>query len=260
MFSHSSLRIRRSTRFNSLFLTLAVSAVSLGAVHSAEAAPVKDSCQVKKNSSGTIQQAIDSGCTAIRVFPGTYTENLIIPSGNVSITAVSNGKNTVIDGGANGSVVRVGSAAQVTLTGLTIQNGNMPIGGGIYNLGSVSLINTTVENNFSSYGGAGIFNQFGTVTLSNSLITNNTAVSVGGGIFNNEGTVTIDNSSVTNNEAGFQGGGIFNNKGFLSLIDSAVTGNVAGLNGGGISNLQGEYELLGSTVVADNSPDDIAGD
>jgi hypothetical protein len=258
MDSHYLSRATRGTRVGTFFLTLVVSAVTLGAAQPGAAAPKKDSCQVKPNKSGSIQEAIVSGCTSIRVFPGTYTENLVIESGSVSISGVSKGRNTIINGGGNGSVVTVGSDANVTLEDVTLENGDAVLGGGVYNLGSVSLINTTVRNSFAGYGGGAIFNQFGKVTLSNSLITDNFAVVVGGGIFNNEGTVTINDSSVTNNEAVFQGGGIFNNKGSLTVTDSLVIGNAAGFNGGGIINLLGTVAIPGSTVTG-NTPDDKAG-
>jgi hypothetical protein len=260
MFSHSFSRITRHTGLSAVCLTFLISAAVLSAAKPAAAAPEKDSCKVQANRSGTIQQAIDSGCTTIRVQPGTYTENLVISSGaTVSINAVSRSGNTVIDGSGDGSVITVRTGAQVTLSGLTIQNGSAVTGGGILNRGSLTLVNTTVTNNLADYAGGGIFNDFGTLTLSDSLVTNNVALNVGGGIFNNQGVVTITDSSVTDNEASFQGGGIYNNRGSVTLTDSLVTGNRAGYNGGGIFNLGGIGTVtLVSTVVTGNFPDDLS--
>lgn len=288
MNSYYLSRVSQGSLFSALYVTLLLSAVTLSSARPAAAqrssatATVPESCKVQASKPGSIQQAVDSGCTTVLLSSGKYRENLVIPKGR-SVSIESASTNTVIDGGGADTVVRVRYGAQLTLTGLTIQNGssysggilnvgsltlinsrianNLSVqGGGIYNYyGTVSLIDSTVENNSASYGGGGIFNEYGTVTLSNSLVTNNSAGDVGGGIFNNRGTVTIHGSSVTDNEAIFQGGGIFNNFGTLTLNGSAVTGNAAGDTGGGIQNLQGTYSIQNS-IVAGNSPNDIDGD
>lgn len=252
-------RMSHGIRLSPFFLVVAVATALSGVPASAAAPPNKDSCKVQANKAGTIQQAIDRGCTTIRVNPGTYKENLVIEENvTVAIEAVSKGKNVILDAGGS-RAVEIGEGAQVTLSGLSIRNGNAVTGGGILNRGSLTLLNTTIENSFAEYAGGAIFNDFGTVTLSNSLITNNVADSVGGGIFNNEGDVVLENSSVTNNEASFQGGGIFNNKGTVLLTDSLVTGNVAGFNGGGILNLGGVGSVEWfDTAVTGNFPDDFS--
>lgn len=289
MFQFNLSWMPQGPRFSTFILGVLLSTAGLSAARPAAAqrssatATVPESCKVQSSKPGSIQQAVDSGCTTVLLSSGKYRENLVIPIGR-SVSIESTSANTIIDGGGTGTVVRVREGAEVTLKGLTIQNGNdynggirnykasltlinsritnnlSVLGGGIYNYdGTVSLIDSTIENNSAAYGGGGIFTESGTVTLSNSVVTSNYADSVGGGIFNNEGTITIDGSSVTNNEAGFQGGGIFNNKGTLTLTDSLVTGNAAGDNGGGIQNLLGAYSIQSSTVIG-NSPNNIAGD
>ena len=114
----------------------------------------------------------------------------------------------------NGSGIVVGAAGKLTLTDVTIKDmrfGCSVGGGGIHNSGTVTLVNTTVaSNSISTCGsndGGGIFNSTtATLTLINSTISNNFADEDGGGI-KNHGVATITDSTVANNEAdGVYGG------------------------------------------------------
>ena len=109
-------------------------------------------------------------------------------------------------------------------------------GGGVWNAGQMSIINTTIADNVASHTtGGGIYNDWsGTLTLTNSTIAGNAAYidgwgGVGGGI-RNEGQMTIINSTVSGNSvAGIEdvsGGGILNG-GWLSLVNSTISGNRA---------------------------------
>jgi hypothetical protein len=141
--------------------------------------------------------------------------------------------------GAVARVFKVDAGTTVTISGLTIEGGggvayyssfNGPTtgsypdyydgyGGGILNLGTLTLSDCTVTNNdipngaavggaFGAYHeGAGIFNE-GTMTLSICNVTGNFAYSTnglptkGGGIFNDtQGNLTILSSVVINNTA-----------------------------------------------------------
>ena len=123
----------------------------------------------------------------------------------------------LLDVASNGNL----TLHQVTLTGGSISKGT---GGGINNLGTLTLNNSTLTANTASTGG-GIFNNRGTVTVSNSTLSGNTASNSGGGSFNNRGTVTVSNSTLTANTA-FFGGGIFNS-GTVNLARSLISGNNA---------------------------------
>ena len=90
-----------------------------------------------------------------------------------------------ISGGGGSRVFQVDAGAQVTLSGLTIENGsgtfdpslsdpNDGKGGGILNFGTLSLSGSTVTQNAATYGG-GIFNDTaGILTVLNSSGTHNT--------------------------------------------------------------------------------------
>jgi CSLREA domain-containing protein len=186
-------------------------------------------------------------------------------------------------------IFRVNSGANVIILGMTITNGltadgTSPIfigapGGGILNLGTLTLTNDTIHGNQTGNGlvsggsGAGIYNA-GTLTLSNSTISGNQTGTggnggSGGGILN-DGTLTIVNTTVSGNQTssggnppsggdGGFGGGIYNaNAGALTLINATVNGNTTGNggsassggNGGGIYNL-GTTNIK-NTIVANN--------
>jgi hypothetical protein len=109
-------------------------------------------------------------------------------------------------------------------------------GGGILNLGTLTLSGCTVDNDhtnlYSGYGvgdhslsGGGISN-FGTLTLSGCTVTANSSYSWGGGIYN-DGMMTLSGSAVSYNSAAV-GGAIFNDKqGTLTILSSVVKSNTA---------------------------------
>ena len=146
--------------------------------------------------------------------------------------------------GGGGRVFEVDAGVQATLSGLTIKRGiastgspgfvgdvNDGKGGGILNLGTLTLSNCIVTDNQSDGGapllelGGGIFNA-GTLSLIGTTVTRNFCGGNGGGIFN-AGTLSLSGSSVTRNTSTYgEGGGIFNDTtGTLLLSNSTVSNN-----------------------------------
>ena len=162
-----------------------------------------------------------------------------IGTGNVTI--VSQGTdNLTIDANNRSRVICTVDAVQVHLAGLTIKGGYVDsgaIGGGICN-GSTGAImkiaQCRIEGNIAgpSSSGGGIAN-VGKLTITNSIVTGNTAYDNGGGIANG-GEIMITNGIITGNEAFIDGGGIFSS-GSMSLTGIEITKNTANRSGGGIS-------------------------
>jgi CSLREA domain-containing protein len=131
----------------------------------------------------------------------------------------------------------------VTISGVTVRDGSVggvsQLGGGIYNEGMLTLIDSTVSNNRATLFGGGIENEGGgTLTARNVTVSSNFANSDSGGIDNNIGTVLLANSTVTANTA-----------------DADAAG---GGNGGGILDFGAGVFELRNTIVANNS--DATGD
>jgi len=169
---------------------------------------------------GAIQGAVNaaqSGDT-INAAAGTYNGNVVLDK---SLSVI--GDIVPIDGlitNQIGTISITDPTAVVTYTNWDITQGTgnpLPypynqysVGGGIFNMGTLSLEKCAIHGNTATAGG-GIFNM-GTLSLEKCAIYSNTATVAGGGIFNT-GTVTMDDttsSSITGNTAYGYGGGIFN--------------------------------------------------
>jgi hypothetical protein len=178
---------------------------------------------------------------------------------NYSITISGPGaSHLAVDGNAQGAVFDISSAGPVTISGLTITDGN--IGSGIDNYSDLTMNDCTVSGNYTG----GIAN-YGTLTMNDCTISGNnagTSSSVGGGIYSNA-TVTLNNCTVSNNWASESGGGIYNDisqydgvSSTVTLNNCTVSGNTAATNdGGGIcNNIWGFYnDYTTGTVVISNS-------
>jgi hypothetical protein len=154
----------------------------------------------------------------------------------------------------------------VTISGLTITNGNAQNGAGILNgSGTLTITNCAISGNLASCGcfnahGGGIYNIGGTVSLTNSTISGNTNFGGGGaGIEINGGTVTVTGCTITMNSAAYIGGGGAYNYGggMLTIINSTVSYNSvndpSGVPGGGIYNRNGTLTITASTVNNNSS-------
>lgn len=176
---------------------------------------------------------------------------------NQGVTITGAGRNTVssidnsvwISGNNAVGVFKVESGVNASFAGVNITKGTAAEGGGIDNLGTLSISNCSLSFNTAtstSSAGGGIYNGSGTLSVANSWIGNNQAPSAtasGGGLYNQSGSVSITNSTISGNSAGpFAqwsggiGGGVVNEAGTLSITNSTVEGNLAGTSGGGIDN------------------------
>ena len=226
---------------------------------------------------GSLRQAIIDVCDGgtITFDPGLSGQTITLTTGELAIN-----KNLTIQGlGANLLTVSrisapdfriftINSGQTVTISGLTISNGNAVggpganSGGGILNSGTLTLIDSVVSGNNASAAGGGISNA-GTVTVNNTTVSGNTAPS-GAGIRSGitlSGTVnlTLNNSIVSGNNGNGLGAGIFNGSGSgssaanLTINNSTIAGNInAGSSGGGIYNAA-IFGNAVSTLIINNS-------
>jgi hypothetical protein len=205
-------------------------------------------CTIPSGSYPTIQSAVnDNNCLVIQLGAQSFNENVVINrsvavNGTTSSTTIINGQNLE-------RVFRVGSGAVVTITSLTVTNGR----GGILNQGTVYLENIIIRQNFAPVG-AGIFNT-GTATIISTTITQNETQGqeerLAGGIYNN-GQMYIEQSLIHDNMSDSLGGGLLNNEtGNLSILNSVIAENWAG-HGGGIFNI-GAITITNSTIISNTA-------
>src|SRR5438876_9548202 len=185
-----------------------------------------------------IQEAnAHAGADTIMVPAGTYLLTIagqgedIAATGDLDITddatiTGAGADNTILDGNGIDRIFDI-SASLVTISALTIRNGNPGpgdngFGGGLYNSSTLTLRNVVVANNTAAASGGGISND-NDITLTNCVVSGNTAANFGGGI-DNPATATPENVTVSGNTAN-AGGGIAN--------DDSV-GAMAGLTNGTI--------------------------
>jgi CSLREA domain-containing protein len=184
---------------------------------------------------------------------------------------------TVVDGISADRIFDILPAADVTLMGMTIQNGcvgspppppNHPCpptaswegGGGIRNAGTLRLVNVDVRLNriSSAKNGAGIQNHgpseqsHAQLAVEHSYVVRNEAtMAAGGGIANSWGDATITRTDLLANSALNHGGGVLNDSRSAKLVisESLVRENSAN-RGGGI--FSGGVATVTNTTISDN--------
>ncbi len=166
---------------------------------------------------------------------------------------------------------------EVKLVGLTITGGVTPeasfSGGGIYNIGDLTVEDCTLVGNSAESTGGGIYNQaFGVLTVLGSTFSQNTAFDGGGIIGSNlqvsdsfflgnsvtrsgggicGGSGTIENCVFSGNSAvGGYGGGLFHSTNTLAITGSTFSGN-SSKDGGAVSAVGGTL-ILEDTVLREN--------
>lgn len=176
-------------------------------------------------------------------------------NGNLTIIGAG-AATTIIDGngGVTGDRVFEVRLGNVTITGVTIQNGNPgsgAIGGAIYNMSTLTITDSIIAGNSAGNGGAIYNDDPGTLTLINSTVTGNTAT-LGHGAIYNRGAMTLTNSTVSGNNTISVGGGIVVASGStVNMNNVTITNNTA--NGsGGIHNAGGTVNFK-NTLIAGNT-------
>lgn len=218
---------------------------------------------------GTLRSAIEQAAAGDTInfqlgLQGTITLGSPLPVLDFDLTIEGPGANMIIVSGANQNrVFFIDTGATVAISGLSIADGfhefgvgdpESGIGGGVLNLGTLTLANCVVRDSFAEFGGGGISNdEVGVLTVSRCTLAGNSTGTdgVGGGIENFSGQVEVVESTISGNQADF-GGGI-DNIGTLTLTNSTLSGNSAVTSGGGINNLVGEVALVFSSVAGNSA-------
>lgn len=110
----------------------------------------------------------------------------------------------------DGCAIKVENSGTLTISGSgTIKGGkNSSGGGGIQNLGTLTINGGTIRENTSTSWGGGIHNE-GTLNISGGIIEQNTASGCNGGGIHNTGTLNITGGTIQSNTATGKGAGIY---------------------------------------------------
>ena len=203
------------------------------------------------NGPGSLRQALadaNDGDTIEFAVTGTIglTSGELVVDKSLTISGPG-ADSLAVNGSAKSRVFYVGPDAILTISQLSITNGNATtdFGGGIYNdQSTLTLNNCELTGNSADFGGgiytAGSLSGGATVILNNSTCNYNAAIE-GAAIFNagdqSGAEVTLNNCSFSGNSASNPGGGIYNfgemGDATVTLNNSTFSGNSAGNNGNG---------------------------
>jgi peptidoglycan/xylan/chitin deacetylase (PgdA/CDA1 family) len=233
----------------------------LGAVVSPTACHVRD--HENGRVSGSLQAAVDAARRGHHLSVRGICRGTTIIDKSLRIRGVSDDDSgpPTLHGRRRGTVVTIAAGVTVTLRDIGLVRGKARRGGGIANLGSLTLMNVDVSRNRATMFGGGILNRGDLIVGGDSTIRGNGATD-GAGI-TNRGTVRVQGgSSISRNVASGVGGGVFN-KGMLAMSSgSSIARNEAGEVGGGLLD---EGTLDGVVCppevepnVRNNTPDDCA--
>lgn len=257
--------MKRFIGFIVLFLGLMATAVT--PAHAADFTVCASGCDHT-----TIAAAITAATSGdtITIMDDVHTEQGIVVNKNLTIQG-QGAINTIVQANANPAsatdrVFTITNNAIVTLTNMTIQNGNTisisSDGGGIYNHGGsiLTVSYSTLRNNDSGLRNGGAIYNEGTVNVRYSTIINNEAT-YGGGIASRASgtsgsTLNIYHSTLQNNVANIGGGisnaGSFDYQSFITIINSTLSNN-RGRGGGLFNDLQSVATITNSTITGNTT-------
>jgi predicted outer membrane repeat protein len=250
-------------------------------VDAPHAAPLDGTCTSTATGACTLRAAIqaadflgDGPHTIDLAAPGTYkltvtgpdedhgaTGDLDVNGTSVVVANTSNAP-AAIDGNLTDRIFSVGRVApgQLTVSGLTLQNGSVPgqsipsNSGGAVDVAAGSTANLTdltFTGNRAAFAGGAIRNE-GTTNLSSSVISGNSSVIADGGFANNEGsTARLNNVVISANAANINGG--FANRGQATLTNVLIAGNLAFGLAGAMANANGAHLTMTNVTISANT-------
>jgi hypothetical protein len=193
----------------------------------------------------------------IHIAAGTYYENLTITK---TLTLIGERADlTHVDGSQRGRVFYVNATQPVTLSQITIQQGDagQESGGGITAYTDVTLIDVIVRDNRAFSGGGIAVRKPALLTARNAAILNNAALndaifSDGGGVLVTGGSssASLTNVTMSGNHAAGTGGGM-RAEGYLELTNITIADNTAA-DAAGIW-MRASTTIITNTLIANNN-------
>ena len=221
-----------------------------------------------ENGTFTMNGGTISECTAEKQGCGVYISSTgkFEMSGTAKITGCKTTSTSSSTAGGGG-IYNLGA---LTMTGGTISDCiSATDGGGVYVTGSASTFTMnggTISGNTATANGGGVYVEEGTFTMSGGTISDCTATLKGGGVFINSsgtfkmsGTAKITGCKTTSTSgSGGNGGGAYVNSGTFTMSDGTISDNTASKYGGGVYIYSGTLTMSGGTI-SDNTAKSIGG-
>nr|MBP3283523.1 right-handed parallel beta-helix repeat-containing protein [Treponema sp.] len=232
----------------------------------------------------TLQAAVNKISTSddwTIIVSGTVTGATTISSisaSSLTIKGKTGYSSDILDASGLSAVIDVENAVPVTISNLTLQNGEMGLlhsgtesitiescqiikntaGGLFFSSESDSTVKdstiggSSANSNTSENGGGITKSGNGTLTIENSTISNNTATSYGGGIYIDGGKVIFSSGSISNNT----GSGIYIKSGNATISGGSISNNTSA-KGAGIylSSTTSSLTLTGGSITENSATD-----
>ena len=189
-------------------------------------------------------------------------------AGTLSVTGPGSSSLTISANNGNFRVFSINSGGNLTISGVTVSGSKITssgtqlalgTGGAFDNYGILSISDSTLSGNSTSYRGGAIFNRnSATLSIANSIISGNSS-NAGGAIFAYSG-VTITSSTISGNSASYRGGAIASAFSCNAIVsNSTISNNIAGDKGGGISNQGSTNWSITNSTISGNTAGDQGG-
>lgn len=195
------------------------------------------------------------------IIDGTQSSRIFKIAAGIEVTitnlTLTHGHNSVYDGSGGGAVLNKGT---LILDNCKITNNKATYAAGaLFNWGTLKIVNSNIQGNHVTKGHGGAILNEGTLSILDSVLQNNQCYN--GGAIYNDGTLNIIESVIQNNKATLWGGGAICNYGEAKVIYSSLYNNTASY-GGAIYNyykttvnyckIMGNMASLGSAIRCDS--------
>ncbi len=195
---------------------------------------------------------------------GTITLGSSLPaptSAGGALIIDGSGKTVAISGGGLYRVLYIASGVNATLKHLTIRDGYTSVGAGIYNQGTLTIEDSSINGNQAIEFGGGIYNEGTLTTFSTSFNSNGAQTGNGGGLYVYKGDVELIGGTFMSNYATVSGGAIYNHdpypvpEGDVIIHGTSFLLNVAAAGDGGAIKNEMNIEIEGSTFALNTAED-----
>jgi predicted outer membrane repeat protein len=178
--------------------------------------------------------------------PHLITSNLTIDGGN----------KVTLDAGGAGPHFDVQAGFALTLTAITLVDGNSTSGcGGSINVAGSARLTLSqarlLNNQSNNQGGALCIETGGSASIADSLFRDNRSTNHGGAI-GNYGAVTISGTKFISNSSSLNGGAIDTTV-FAAITGTTFLSNTSGWRGGGINNYLGLLKVTNTSFISNKT-------